>query len=368
MDLRLTNQEPTEAERAAVDSILGPPDSAWVGGERGDDGHAAHGGHAARAQRHLLLPVLHALQGRIGWISQGGLGYACRRLTVPPAEAYGVASFYALFALEPRAPLVAHVWTDIACMCSGSVELVGELERTIGPSGGRPSNGSASWLGSPSLGPCEQAPAGERPSNGSAIWRESPCRGLCEQARAVLVTRGGETPADHSISRATATDVSAALAGRSEQRTETLAPQTEGGGDGLRLLHRVGTIDPDSLDSYPSAGGYQGLRTAFDIGPAGVIREVTDSKLLGRGGAAFPTGRKWEAVGRNPAMPHYIVCNADESEPGTFKDRVVIESDPFALIEALTIAGYATAAEHGYIYLRGEYPLAWARLEHAIEQ
>ena len=104
------------------------------------------------------------------------------------------------------------------------------------------------------------------------------------------------------------------------------------------------------------------------MGPAGVIREVTDSKLLGRGGAAFPTGRKWDAVGRNPSMPHYVVCNADESEPGTFKDRVVIESDPFALIEAMTITGFATAAEHGYIYLRGEYPLAWARLEHAIEQ
>ena len=328
MDLRLTNQEPTEAERAAVDSVLGPPDSAWVGGDRGDDGHAAHGGHAARAQRHLLLPVLHALQGRVGWISQAGLGYACRRLTVPPAEAYGVASFYALFALEPRAPVVAHVCTDIACMCSGSGELVAELERTIGPSG-------------------------ERPSNGSAIWLESPCLGLCEQAPAVLVTRAGETPGDHSISNATAADVSAALAGTSEQRTETLAPQTGDGGDGLRLLHRVGTVDPGSLDSYRSAGGYEALRTAFDIGPAGVIREVTDSKLLGRGGAAFPTGRKWDAVGRNPSMPHYIVCNADESEPGTFKDRVVIESDPFALIEALTIAGFATAAEHGYVYLRG---------------
>jgi NADH-quinone oxidoreductase subunit F len=343
MDLRLTNQEPTEAERAAVDSVLGPPDSAWVGGDRGDDGHAAHGGHAARAQRHLLLPVLHALQGRVGWISQAGLGYACRRLTVPPAEAYGVASFYALFALEPRAPVVAHVCTDIACMCSGSGELVAELERTIGPSG-------------------------ERPSNGSAIWLESPCLGLCEQAPAVLVTRAGETPGDHSISHATAADVSAALAGTSQQRTETLAPQTEDGGDGLRLLHRVGTVDPGSLDSYRSAGGYEALRTAFDIGPAGVIREVTDSKLLGRGGAAFPTGRKWDAVGRNPSMPHYIVCNADESEPGTFKDRVVVESDPFALIEALTVAGFATAAEHGYIYLRGEYPLAWSRLEHAIEQ
>ena len=89
-----------------------------------------------------------------------------------------------------------------------------------------------------------------------------------------------------------------------------------------------------------------------------MIREVKDSKLLGRGGAAFPTGVKWEAVARQPARPHYLICNADESEPGTFKDRVVIEGDPFALIEAMTIAGYATGCEHGYVYLRGEYPLA----------
>jgi NADH-quinone oxidoreductase subunit F len=99
-----------------------------------------------------------------------------------------------------------------------------------------------------------------------------------------------------------------------------------------------------------------------------VIRELTESKLLGRGGAAFPTGRKWDAVARNPVRPHYLVCNADESEPGTFKDRVVIENDPFALVEALTIAGYTTGCEQAYIYLRGEYPLAWQRLANAIDQ
>ena len=126
----------------------------------------------------------------------------------------------------------------------------------------------------------------------------------------------------------------------------------------LRLLRRIGHVDPTSLDSYRTAGGYAALRRALELGPAGVIREVTDSKLLGRGGAAFPTGRKWDAVARNPVRPHYLVCNADESEPGTFKDRIVIENDPFALIEALTIAGFATGSEHAYIYLRGEYPLA----------
>ena len=101
---------------------------------------------------------------------------------------------------------------------------------------------------------------------------------------------------------------------------------------------------------------------------AGVIREVSDAGLVGRGGAAFPTGRKWDAVARQPVHPHYLVCNADESEPGTFKDRVIMEGDPFALIEAMTIAGYATGCRLGYLYLRGEYPRALARLTGAIRQ
>ena len=99
---------------------------------------------------------------------------------------------------------------------------------------------------------------------------------------------------------------------------------------------------PTSLDDYRAHGGYAALRRALEIGPDAVLREVKDSKLLGRGGAAFPTGVKWEAVARQPARPHYLICNADESEPGTFKDRVIIEGDPFALIEAMTIAAYAT--------------------------
>ena len=342
MDLRLLDSPPTATERDAVDGVLGPPASSWAGGERGADGHSARGGHAARAQRHLLLPVLHEVQSRIGWISPGALGYVCRRLTIPPAEAYGVASFYALFALEPRAPLVTHVCTDIACMCRGGSELVAELERAAGP-------------------------AGEHAGNGRAIWLESPCLGLCERAPAVLVTRAGEEPREHEIAPATAADVAAALG--SASAPEPPAPLVPQAGDpSLRLLRRIGKVDPTSLDSYRAAGGYAALRAAIDMGPAGVIREVTDSRLLGRGGAAFPTGRKWDAVARNPVRPHYLVCNADESEPGTFKDRIVIESDPFALVEAMTIAGFATGCEHAYVYLRGEYPLAWERLSAAVAE
>ncbi|MGA7669528.1 MAG: NADH-ubiquinone oxidoreductase-F iron-sulfur binding region domain-containing protein, partial [Nitrolancea sp.] len=145
-------------------------------------------------------------------------------------------------------------------------------------------------------------------------------------------------------------------------------PQSQGASASeLRLLRRVGRIDPESLDDYRATGGYEALRQALDLGPDGVIREVIDSRLMGRGGAAFPTGRKWNDVAHAPVRPHYLICNADESEPGTFKDRVLMEEDPFALIEAMTIGGYATGCEKGYIYIRNEYPLATARLQSAID-
>ncbi|MDN5920865.1 MAG: SLBB domain-containing protein, partial [Pseudonocardia sp.] len=139
------------------------------------------------------------------------------------------------------------------------------------------------------------------------------------------------------------------------------------GGGPLRLLRRVGVVDPGSLDDYRSRGGYQALRRAVDLGPSRVIAELKDSSLTGRGGAAFPTGVKWDGVAGAPERPHYLVCNADESEPGTFKDRVLMEGDPFALVESMTIAGYVTGSRVGYLYIRGEYPMATRRLEAAIE-
>ena len=131
MDLKLVPlAEPTAGECAALDHVLGQPTSGWEGGARetGVEGNTAGGGHAARARRHLLLPALWALQERIGWISPGGLNEICRRLTIPPADAYGVATFYALFSLDWRPPRVFHVCEDIACLCHGSQELIAELE------------------------------------------------------------------------------------------------------------------------------------------------------------------------------------------------------------------------------------------------
>ena len=132
------------------------------------------------------------------------------------------------------------------------------------------------------------------------------------------------------------------------------------------MLRRVGNYDPQRLDDYVRLGGFEALRRAREMGPDAVIREVNEARLLGRGGAAFPTGRKWESVAKAAARPHYLVCNADESEPGTFKDRVLMEADPFAVVEGMAIAAFATGCEKGYIYIRAEYPLARERIESAV--
>src|SRR6266550_2637577 len=161
MDLHVIGPLASPAERAAVDGVLGPPDSGWRGGGRDPrtEGHVARGGHEARSRRDLLLPTLHALQDRVGQITQPGLNYACRRLSVPPAEAYGVATFYALFATRPRPPAVAHVCDDIACRLAGAEAVCSDLARSLGPAGEPSPDGRTTWLRSPCLGMCELAPA-----------------------------------------------------------------------------------------------------------------------------------------------------------------------------------------------------------------
>jgi NADH-quinone oxidoreductase subunit F len=344
MDLRLRETPARPEEQEAVDAVLGPPESGWTGGTRAiaKEGRAAHGGHALRARRHLLLPVLHAAQDRMGWISPEALNYICQRLDVPPAEAYGVASFYALFYFSPQPPTAVHVCDDIACLANGAGKICEELERALGPA--------------------------ETPSkDGRMAWHRSPCLGLCERAPAALVLTAGASSEGQALAPVQTSDLVTREAGdQLKKRLHARAPQA--GDTKLRLLRRVGVVDPTSLDSYRAHGGYAALRKAVELGPDGVLREVNDAKLLGRGGAAFPTGRKWEAVARAATRPHYLVCNADESEPGTFKDRVLMEEDPFALLEAMTIAGFATASERGYIYIRGEYPHAAERLSKAITQ
>jgi len=369
MDLHVVGPAATPEERAAVDAVLdplvGPARGGWDGGERDTSlaGHVSRGGHEARARRDLLLPALQAAAGRTGWVSRGALNHVSTRLSVPPADAYGVASFYALLPTTPRPPVVAHVCDDIACRLGGAESVCADLERLVGPPGTPIRDGAATWL-------------------------RSPCLGQCERPTACLMTVAGETPGSMVVGEATdggglletvdwLVDIAAGDPGRlrAELRSADrdpiewvrgLAPQA--GDEDLLLLARVGRVDPTSLDAYRAAGGYEALTRAMSIGAEAVIAEVTAARLVGRGGAAFPTGRKWAAVAAQPVTPRYVVCNADESEPGTFKDRVILEEDPFALIESMTIEGFAVGAARGYLYLRGEYPLARERLEGALGQ
>src|SRR5215831_4277206 len=129
---------------------------------------------------------------------------------------------------------------------------------------------------------------------------------------------------------------------------------------------RLGIVDPSSLDDYLAHGGYAGLDAALALAPADIVRKITDSGLRGRGGAAFPTGIKWKTVLDQPATPKFIACNADEGDSGTFSDRMLMEGDPFSLIEGMTIAGIAVGATQGYIYLRVEYPHAARALAKAL--
>ena len=352
MDLHLTAAKASPEEQAAVDTLLKEIESESGGAspQFAADGHAAFNGLASHSRRHLLLPVLHAIQERVGWISPGALNYASLRLGVPPAETHGVASFYEMFSLAEQPPVVAHVCDDIACMTRGAEALRAGLEKKLGPAGN----------------PCVA---------GKAIWQHSSCLGLCERAPAALVTVAGKTPSERVLAPANAEDVSSAIAeaasGKLSGSIDTLnakASVPQSGQPQLKLLRRVGQARPESLDDCKRLGGYQALRKAFELGPERVIQEVIDARLLGRGGAAFPTGKKWEAVAqqRDSSCPHYVICNADESEPGTFKDRVLMEGDPFAILEGMTIAAFATGAKKGFIYLRGEYPFALERLQHAI--
>jgi NADH-quinone oxidoreductase subunit F len=332
VDIRTTGGPATAEEMAAVDSVLGEPSSLWEGGARHPaDDHIAFGGHAARSRRHLLLPVLHAIQDRVGWVSRGALEYACRRLSIPPAEAYGVVSFFGRFALDERPAVALHVCDDIACKCAGGDALCEALEHSFGPAG--------------------------------KSWHRSPCLGLCDRAPAALVERAGEEHEELQVAPITVEGAREIVSGGAWPQPGV--SQLQRGGS---LLRRIGVVDPESIDSYRTHGGYAALSRAHELGPEGVIREVTEAKLLGRGGAAFPTGRKWDSVAKAPARPHYLVCNADESEPGTFKDRELMERDPFAVVEAMTIAAFASGCERGYLYVRGEYPLARRRIENAIKQ
>ncbi|HUF97253.1 MAG TPA: NADH-ubiquinone oxidoreductase-F iron-sulfur binding region domain-containing protein [Ilumatobacter sp.] len=319
MEVRTRGIPPTNDEDAAISSVLG------VSIAR--EPHDATGGHRNRERRHLLLPALHAVNDRVGWLSQPAIDGIAERLDVSPAEVFGVASFYDLFAFAERTGRQVRVCVDLACRAADP-DLVASL------------------------------PAGSV---------ASPCLGACERAPAALVIDPGEPVAQALVAPVRRPVVDQLLAGDVpplESQPAAAVPQA--GDANLVLLQRAGAGDPLDFATFVATGGFAALQSARAMGPEAVIDAVADSGLTGRGGAAFSTARKWSAVRTQTTSPHYMVCNADESEPGTFKDRTLIENDPFTLIESIAIACLAIDSTHAFIYLRGEYPRAFATLQRAI--
>ncbi len=364
-DIYLSDERATDPEIAAVNAALSA-----AGADPADpvviletDRLYTSGTARRRQRRHFLLPALHALQNTAGWISPGGVNYVAEMLGVPPAEIFGVASFYDLLHTEAPDHLddVFHVCVDSPCRIEGANDLADRLR----------AEGKHVHLG-PCLGQCERAPAlfvqgcGGRPDY---VPADSAATGATAKAAT------GATTAQASDSATTQAPDSASTKASTEQ--PFLLPQAPN--KSLRLLRRIGVVDPCSLDSYIAHGGYTALHRAAEIGAEAVLESVAASGLSGRGGAAFPTGVKWRAVAAESAQPEqseqpkrskqskHVVANCDESEPGTFKDRIVMQHDPFALIESMTIAALSTGATQGWIYIRGEYPLATTRLQNAIK-
>ncbi|MEW6032435.1 MAG: NADH-quinone oxidoreductase subunit NuoF [Bacillota bacterium] len=208
---------------------------------------------------------------------------------------------------------------------------------------------------------------------------ETGCFGLCEEGPTVVVYPEGVL-----YCRVTPDDVPELveehlLKGRrlerliyrqpAEKAVQTVPQMDFFRGQVRVVLRNCGVIDPESIEEYIAQGGYQALGKALtEMTPADVVAELKASGLRGRGGAGFPTGLKWEFAARAKGDVKYVVCNADEGEPGTFKDRLILEGDPHSVIEGMTIAAYAVGAKKGYVYIRGEYALSIERLETALKQ
>lgn len=277
-----------------------------------------------------LLPALHAAQDFYGYIPEPVALEIAQTLQIPAADVFGVIEFYAMFHTQPVGKVVIHVCNDPACALAGADTVFKQLSRRT-----------------------EYALETGEPI--SVTVEQSPCLGLCDHAPALLVQNLPATVAPEITWQK--------LVAQTSHR-----PQTHVDGDIRLLTARCGKGHTTSLEAYLAHGGYTALRKVLTIPPERVIEEVKASGLVGRGGAAFPTGLKWESAARAEGTPKYVVCNADEAEPGTFKDRVLMEDDPHQVLEGMIIAAYAIGATKGYFYIRGEYLNAYQTIRHAVEE
>ena len=272
--------------------------------------------------RDALLPLLWDVQTHAGHISAEAVHAISHCLRVPEADIYGVVGFYSLFHAQPTGERIVRVCTDPVCGLRGADALLAAL-----------------------------------PADDPTLTVEhSPCLGLCEHAPAALISQRGQ--GERSI--ASITDVA-----------QLLSPDAQ---PDYPLIYAaepavlLAGAQPHRAQTLAEYGDYAALRRALTLTPEEIVALLDESGLIGRGGAAFPTGRKWLFTRGTEATARWLVCNADESEPGTFKDRALMEACPHRLLEGMAIAARCIGARHAYLFIRGEYPLATQRLAAAIAE
>jgi len=262
-----------------------------------------------------LLPILHAFHRRDGFLSDDAMRVISKELRIPLADLYGTTTFYHHLAREPGGAQAPRVCTGTVCRLHGATKLLDQLK-----------------------------------GDGATPM---PCAGRCDEPIPVL--RGDQV-------------VVGTEAGALELRPTPVPPPNPDGMEECVFRH-IRKPDRSSIDGYRRTGGYDGLtRAVGELSPDQLVEIITDSGLAGRGGAGFPTGVKWKAAADASGSPKTIVCNADEGEPGCFKDRAIMDHDPHAVIEGMALAAYATGATRGLVYLRYEYPDTLGTLEAAIKE
>ena len=277
-------------------------------------------------RKDALLEALNTAQATWGYLPEEVLRYIARRLALPLSEVYGVATFYHLYTLEPVGEHHCLICTDLACAVAGAGQVLAAAREY----------------------------AATRPAKSTV--ESTTCLGLCDQAPSALLD-------GQAYVRLTPQDVSALLAGEAQR------PRLHVCGEPRVLTRLIGKLKPTDLEGHRAQGAFGALEKALrELSPEAVIAEVKASGLTGRGGAGFPTGLKWEYARQAAGTPKYVVCNFDESEPGTFKDRALMMGDPFRVIEGLLINAYAIGARRGYIFVRGEYVEPVQEVQQAIDQ
>jgi NADH:ubiquinone oxidoreductase subunit F (NADH-binding)/NADH:ubiquinone oxidoreductase subunit E len=272
-----------------------------------------------------LLEILTVLQGERGNLDSTAITDIGRAINIPPARSYGVASFYSMLNLESSARNVVRVCDGPVCWLCGANETREIVEKEL--------SGLQDWK----------------------IERTS-CLGLCDRAPAILLNAQQAGPYEQEA----AGELAKGWQGQPKDYSHPRKGETR------VMMANAGKINPDSLKSALVYDAYKALKNALSFSPEAVMNEVEGSGLSGRGGAGFPVGRKWRFVAQAKKNPKYIVCNADESEPLIFKDRVLIDTNPHQILEGMAVAGYACGANEAFIYIRGEYVSQAERLKKAI--